>query len=282
MVDIAPGNQLVVSTDTLISDRHFPAQAKGDAVGYRSMAVAASDLAAMGARPLCATVALTIEKMDADWTKAFAAGIATASRAFAMPIVGGNIARGPHSVTVTVHGQVPAQGALLRSGARQGDGVFVTGTLGGAALALAQGGLERYSLADLTPGSAPQRYWQPAPRFEVAMALAGVATAAIDLSDGLSSDLAHVARASGLAAVVDTEHIPTFPGIDPVDAATAGDDYELVFSASPRKAYELGEIPKLTGVPVARIGWLRPGEPGRIHWREHARPVAVGTGYRHF
>lgn len=282
VLEVPAGRQLAVSTDTLIAGRHFPDGARGDAAGYRSMAVAASDLAAMGAQPAAATVALAIERPDADWMRSCAAGIAAAARAFGLPVVGGNIARGACSLTVTVHGHVPAHGAILRSGGTPGDDIHVTGTLGGARLALDAGALADCALADIAPASPAARYWMPAPRLEVGIGLRGIAHAAIDISDGLASDLAHLCRASGLAAEADLERLPVFAGQDAATAASAGDDYELAFAAPRARRDAIRALAQRTGVPIARIGRLCAGAPGAVAWRRNGSAIDMPPGYRHF
>ena len=281
VVDVPAGHQLVVSTDTLVAGRHFPENGQADAIGYRSMAVATSDLAAMGATPAYATVALTIEDLPEDWARPYAAGIASAARDFDIAVVGGNVARGPCSITVTVHGHVPTGQAITRAGAQPGDRVYVTGSLGGAGMALAGPGVESCGLGDLTDETPLRRYWMPTPRLAFGQALRGIASAAIDISDGLSSDLVHLCRASGVASRVDLAQLPVFAGCKVFAAVTSGDDYELAFTAPAASAERIGSLARQTGVAVQEIGTVSTGQTG-IEWLHDGAPVVVPRGYRHF
>lgn len=282
VLEIPRGHQLVVSTDTLVAGRHYPDGACADAIGYRSLAVATSDIAAMGATPAFATVSLTAEEPTANWAEHYADGLAQAARDFGMAIVGGNIARGAESVTVTVHGHAPAGRAITRSGARPGDQVYVTGTLGGAGLALGDENLGEWSLVALKDDSPVKRYWMPQPRLALGITLRGIASAAIDISDGLSSDLAHLCRASGVACDVDLNRVPLYPGATAHDAVAMGDDYELAFSAPPDANTAVEGLARHHGVPVTHIGTLRQDARPSVSWLQNGDPVTVRTGYRHF
>ena len=282
VLDIPSGHQLVVSTDTLVAGRHYPDGACADAIGYRSLAVATSDLAAMGATPAYATVSLTAEGLTAGWAEYYADGLAAAARAFGMAVVGGNIARGPESITVTVHGHTPSGSAITRSNAQPGDRIYVTGSLGGAGLALGDENLTEWSLVALKEESPVKRYWMPTPRLALGSALRGIASAAIDISDGLSSDLVHLCRASAVACNVDLDGIPLYPGATAVDAVTMGDDYELAFSAPHDANRAIDGIAKSHGIPVTRIATLRDDARPGVGWLQKGDPVDVRTGYRHF
>ena len=282
VLEIPSGHQLVVSTDTLVADRHYPSGACADAIGYRSLAVATSDLAAMGATPAFATVSLTAESLTVDWAERYADGLASAARDFGIAIVGGNVARGPESVTVTVHGYLPNGSAITRSGAGPGDDLYVTGSLGGAGLALADENLGEWSLVALKDDSPIKRYWMPEPRLQLGIELRSVASAAIDLSDGLSSDLDHLCRASGVACQVDLDSIPLYPGATADDAVAMGDDYELAFAA---KRDALGAIEALTrkhGIRITRLATLSRGDCPGVSWTRHGEAAYVRPGYRHF
>lgn len=262
-----PGTELVSTVDALVADVHFPATAGAELIGYRALMVSVSDLAAMGADPGFALVALCLPSGDPDWLRALARGIARAARVSGIAIVGGNLARGPLSIAVSAHGYVPAGGALLRSGARAGDDVYVTGSLGGAAAALARGGLEHCAgeddLDDLS-----RRYFLPTARISTGLALRGFASSAIDLSDGLLQDLGHVARASGVGFELEGEWVPIAVGATLEQALTGGDDYELAFTGR-------GPLPPLP-VPARRIGRVT----ARTGVRLDGQPAA--GGYRHF
>lgn len=277
---LPPAHELVVSTDTLVAGRHYPADAAAELVGYRSLAVSVSDLAAMGARPVAAVVSLTAQRLTKDWARAFARGIAEAARAFRTPIVGGNLARGDANICVAVHGSLPQGESLTRAGASAGDDLYVTGQIGGAGLALSAGLLKGQSLSEVEPRSAQARYWLPQPRLAIGQRLRGVASAAIDISDGLASDVVHICEASGIGCDIDLGDVPAFPGSDPATAVCSGDDYELAFTAAPTHADVIGAIARETDTPIHRIGNMN-AKPG-ARWRRKGKPVAVAGGFRHF
>ena len=275
--------QLVVSTDTLVSGRHFPAQAKADLIGYRSLAVATSDLAAMGAEPAWATISLTAPELSRDWALAFASGIATAARSFGLKIVGGNLARGATNIGVTVHGHVPSGQALTRSNAQRGDDIYVTGTLGGARLALSDiDALADCDLRRLDPQTPAGRYWLPQPRLTLGTQLRTIASAAADISDGLTADLSHICRASRVSCDADLHQLPTAPGCNALDAANAGDDYELVFAAPPTRRQRIVALARDTNIAITRIGTLIDRAPYSVAWRDGNETVAPQQGFRHF
>ena len=279
---VPPGRELVASTDTLVAGRHYPPGAPAENIGYRSVAVAASDLAAMGATPAWALVSLTAPALAEGWARTFADGVQAAAEAFGLKVVGGNLACGPHSVTVAVHGHVPAGGALLRSGARPGDRLYVTGSIGGAGIALADElALASRPLADIPAGSALARYWRPQPRLAVGIGLRGIATAAIDVSDGLAAEVDHLCRASKLRARLALAQVPLFAGARPEGAVAAGDDYELAFTAPPSRSEAVAALARTTEVPIAAIGRMVAGTPWRGCWDAGVGAEAA-RGYRHF
>lgn len=277
---LPPEHDLVISTDTLVEGRHYPAGAAPELVGYRALAVSVSDLAAMGAEPVAAVVSLTAERLTELWARAFARGIAEAARAFQTPIVGGNLARGDANICVAVHGSVPQGESLTRAGASAGDDLYVTGQIGGAGLALRSGLLEAQSISEVERGSAQERYWLPQPRLAIGLRLRGVASAAIDVSDGLASDVVHICEASGLGCEIDLGDVPVFPGSDPAAAVCAGDDYELAFTAAPTRADAIGAIARATDTPIHRIGHMN-AKPG-VCWRREGKPISLAGGFRHF
>ena len=282
VLEIPSGHQLVVSTDTLVAGRHYPDGACADAIGYRSLAVATSDLAAMGATPAFATVSLTAESPTGHWAEHYADGLALAARDFGLAIVGGNVARGPESVTVTVHGHTPGGMAITRSGAKPGEALYVTGSLGGAGLALADENLGEWSPVALKEDSPPKRYWMPQPRLGLGIGLRGIASAAIDISDGLSSDLDHLCRASGVACDVDLDTLPLYPGAAALDAVAMGDDYELAFAASPDGQGAIETLDRRHDVRITRVATLRRDAHPGVTWTSSGVRVEVRPGYRHF
>ena len=262
------GELLVSSIDSLVAGVHFPAGADPELVGYRALMVSLSDLAAMGAEAAQVLVALTLPEVDERWARGLARGMRRAAERAAVKLPGGNIARGPLNIAVSVHGFCPAAGMLTRSGARPGDRIYVTGSLGGAAAALARGGLESISLAGgLDALSA--RYFQPEARLDAGVALRGIATSAIDVSDGLLQDLGHLCRASKVGAEVTASCVPICEGAVLQQALSGGDDYELLFTAA-------SVLPELA-LPVHCLGEIVATPGVRVDGRE----VGAG-GYRHF
>ena len=285
VLTLPPGHQLVVSTDTLVAGRHYPKGAAPDAIGYRALAVATSDLAAMGAAAAWAVVSLTAERLERPWTVRFAQGVKQAAAKFGLAVVGGNLTRGPQSVTVTVHGHLPQGVAITRAGASSGDAVYVTGELGAAKLALVDvERLRALSLANLDDGEPAARYWRPPPRLAVGVGLRGVASAGLDISDGLASDLDHLCSASGVRCEVDVNKLPVVAECDALVAASSGDDYELAFTAPPDRADAVRRLAKSTGVPITAIGTVRTATNGRCQtaWFRAGAAVRPAPGYRHF
>jgi thiamine-monophosphate kinase len=264
---VPPGMDLVSSIDALVGGVHFPVGAGAELVGYRALMVSASDLAAMGAVGGFALVALSLEGGDADWLRLLTRGLRRAAADAGLAVVGGNLARGPLTITVSVHGYVPVTRALLRSGARNGDDVFVTGTLGAAAAAWVRGGLDDCSTED-DLDELSRHYFLPRARIVEGQALRGFASSAIDVSDGLLQDLGHVCAASRVGVELESASVPVARGATLEQALRGGDDYELCFTGR-------GTPPKLD-IPVHRIGRVVE-DPGV---RLDGRP-AVG-GYQHF
>ena len=258
IVSVPPGFEIAVTTDTLVAGRHFPADAPGDLVGCRAMGVNLSDLAAMGAEPSFCVVSLTAPHADIAWIEAYARGIAEYATRYGASIVGGNIARGPLAVTITAHGVVPAGECLLRSGAKAGDTVFVSGTLGVGHAALLANDL---------------RFYRVEPRIDLGQALRRNASAAIDTSDGLLADLSHICRASGVGARLTLETMPVAEGVEPETALTCGDDYELLFTASE---------PPDVDEPITAIGEIVEGDGIAVLDRGRVLPMDKATGYQHF
>jgi thiamine-monophosphate kinase len=272
LLDVPAGQALVAATDTLVEGRHFLPDAPAESVGHQSLAVNLSDLAAMGAQPAWALLALSVPRADEAWLAAFARGFHALADRFDVELVGGDTVRGPRVVTVQALGFVPRAQALRRRGARPGDGLYVSGSVGDAAagLELLRGGVAGDAVASLV-----HRYRYAEPRVTLGMTLRGVATAAIDVSDGLLGDLAKLCDASGVAAVVQLERLPLseallgrFGAADAERLALAGgDDYELLFTLPPSDAAaiesrlaqfcritHIGEIVAGRGVRCCRAG----------------------------
>lgn len=279
---VPANHQLVVSTDTLVSGVHFPVTAHAADIGWKSLAVNLSDLAAMGATPAWATLALTLPASDRQWVEDFSDGFASLAREFKLALVGGDTTRGPLSITVTVHGFVPNGMALLRDGARIGDGVFVTGTLGDAA-----GGLR---LGSAGGGELLQRLHRPTPRIGQGLLLRGRARSCIDVSDGLAADLGHIVAASGVSAEIDADALPTSRALHAAfdrDERRAlqlsgGDDYELCFTAPDADATSLlGDLAR-SGCAATRIGRIVAGAGVRVVDANGAQVDMPAAGWDHF
>ena len=284
-----PGDQLLaVSIDTLVEGRHFSPGADPFSLGHKCLAVNLSDLAAMGAEPAWVTLALTLPGPDEAWLAAFARGFAGLANRHGVQLVGGDTTRGPLSMTLQVHGFVPEAQALRRSGARPGDLVYVSGTLGDAGLALlARQGL--YVQAG-TLGSLNERLDRPTPRLTVGRALRGLAAAAIDVSDGLGADLGHVCVASGVAATLYLDRLPLSPAVGAYVAETgdwrmplsAGDDYELCFTVPAARQGEVEALGSQLDVPLTWIGTVEKGNGVRAVLPDGGGLAEVPAGYDHF
>jgi thiamine-monophosphate kinase len=273
------GCELVVTSDTLIAGRHFPAATAASDVGWKALAVNLSDLAAMGARPRWFTLALSLPQVDEAWLAGFADGVATLARLHGVALVGGDTTRGQLSITITALGEVPAGQALRRDGARPGDAVWVTGTLGDAALALQLGAAAESALRS--------RLDRPEPRLAAGLALRGLAHAAVDLSDGLVGDLQHILDASGVGAVVNTDALPASPSLARLASPATrlgcqlagGDDYELCVCL-PETA--LAQTRAALDVPLTRIGFVTAERGLRLVDAEGHTITPSFTAYRHF
>ena len=269
------GERLATSIDTMVIGVHFPEDSFPEDIGFRAVSAAASDLAAMGARPLGMMVALTLPAVDELWLNAFSQGLAAAVSEYQLPLVGGDTTRGPLSISVQVMGALPSGQALLRGGASVGDGVYVSGTLGDAAgaLALLQG---QWQAAPDHAEFLLDRFNRPRARLELGRELLGRATAAIDISDGLLADAGHIAAASGVKIRIETDLLPLSPALSSHDspeqilqwALAGGDDYELCF------CLPAGEHPP-TG--CTRIGKVEAGAGV-----DCGLEIDIPPGYQHF
>lgn len=288
LLECAPGTQLVAATDTLVAGVHFPLTVPAAAIGHRALAVNLSDLAAMGARPAWALLALTLPEADEHWLGEFAAGLGSLARAHGVALVGGDTTRGPLCVSLQLLGHVPSGQALTRGGGRAGDLLFVSGTPGdaGAGLKLEQGTL---SAPPEAAAYLRERFLLPTPRVALGERLRGLASACIDVSDGLLGDAAKVAAASGTGLEIQFAELPVSrPLVQTLgnDAArelalTAGDDYELCFTVPPERAAQLErELPPAQW-NYRRIGVLR-AAPGAAVMRGGTVMEFSHSGYQHF
>lgn len=284
-----PGMQLAVSSDMLLEGRHFSPQDSPAGIGHKSLAVNLSDLAAMGATPRWATLAIALPGVDDAWLTAFARGFFRMADAHGIELVGGDTTRGALGIAITVLGEVPPGLALRRSGAQAGDDIWVSGQIGSAAMALAyrQGRLfmEQIDAARVLPA-----LYLPQPRIALGLALRGIAHSAIDISDGLLADLGHILAASGVGAELAFADVP-------VAAATAnylhqpvarecvlagGDDYELCFTAPASQRAAVTAAGQQTGVAVTRIGHITGARELSVFDADGQTIQITTTGYDHF
>jgi len=277
-----------IAADTLVEGVHFPRNTPPDAIGYRTLAVNLSDLAAMGARPQWCTMALTIAEVEETWLESFTAGFFQLASEYDVSLIGGDLTKGPLTVTLNLFGSINEDGILTRAGGHVGDDVYVTGSLGDAAAGLAlinedavDAGREHRALAE--------RFYRPTARVAEGQALSQVASSAIDVSDGLIADLGHLCHASGCGAVLDVEQLPLSAellSLFPPQTAQAyalggGDDYELIFTAPAAKADAVEAALEPSGARAQRIGELVAGA-GVTCRRQGEAFTPVFTGYTHF
>ena len=260
-----PGQTLAISTDMLVEGRHFFAGADPEKLGHKALAVNLSDLAAMGAKPMAFTLALSLPSADENWLAGFARGLFALADAEGIRLIGGDTTRGPLNLCITVLGSVPVDEALRRDAAKNGDDLWVSGTLGDARLALEvlQGKL---TLTPALLSLAEERLHRPTPRCALGMALRGIAHAAIDVSDGLLGDLGHLLARSQLGAEIDAAFLPAGSALSqqPADQQTdytlnGGDDYELCFTAPPEQRDAVLSAAASANTSVTRIGRLKLG-----------------------
>ncbi len=274
-VTVRPGHELAVTTDGLMEGRHFLPDADPRKLGHKSLAVNLSDLAAAGATPRWYTLSITLPLVDEAWLEAFCDGLYALADAYGAELIGGDTNRGPlRVIDVTALGEVPAGQALSRAGAKPGDDLWVSGALGGAALALVHPGL---------PGAA-KRLHEPQPRVALGEKLRGLASAAIDISDGLAGDLGHLLERSGVGATVRYADVPKDDSFRDVSDETlerrcvlsGGEDYELLFTVPRAKRDQARALPD-----VSLIGEIVAGRNLRI-MDAAGKPIAHAGGYDHF
>ena len=296
----ASGMHLAVSTDTLVEGRHFLSTVDPVRLGHKALAVNLSDLAACGAKPFGFTLALTLPRVDEAWLAGFARGLLDLADEHDCELVGGDTTAGPLAIGITVFGEVPAGGALLRSGARPGDDLWVSGHPGNARLALeAFRGTLHPSLSAEAFDACRLAMECPEPRVALGLGLRGLATAAIDVSDGLLGDLGHILRRSDVSADVFLDALPVSPWLAARTVAerqdgilAGGDDYELVFTAPAPHRAAVEALGAQLGTPLSRIGRMAPGAQPRVRLWEggldapsEARGSAVvnrWTSFDHF
>jgi thiamine-monophosphate kinase len=294
VVDLQPGRSLVATTDTVIAGVHFLADDPPDLIARKALRVNLSDLASMGAEPLGYLLVTALPAgIDENWVAQFSRGLAQDQAEFSIALLGGDTAftPGPLSLTITALGQVERGKALLRSGAKPGDRVYLSGTIGDSAFGLKLAKGEPLTLSPSEKSSLLDRYRLPQPRLGLGRRLIGVASAAMDVSDGFAADLGHICQASRVGALVEAAKLPVSPALRSVlevgeaslvEVATGGDDYELLFTAPAAVELLLGRIATELALPLTAVGEIR-REPGVIVLDQNGRAVELGPGgYRHF
>ncbi len=291
----APGMQLAISSDMLVEGRHFLSTVRPEALGHKALAVNLSDLAACGAKPVAFTLALALPRVDEAWLAGFSKGLFALADEHGCALIGGDTTAGPLNICITVFGHVPVSQALLRSGAKAGDDIYVSGLPGQARLAL-EAFRGNVSLHEQDFAVTRDRMERPTPRVALGMALRGIATSAIDVSDGLLGDLSHILKASSLSAEIALDTIDSIalradylPASSRFDSKylrkmvlSGGDDYELVFTASPDQRDAVQHAASATQTLISRIGHMQ-SESG-LRLREADGSIAANdfVSFDHF
>ncbi len=289
LLPVTPGKVLAVSTDMLVSGRHFFADADPYLLGRKSLAVNLSDMAAMGARPRWATLSLALPDADANWLAPFSNGFYSMAGEYGVELIGGDTTKGPLNICVQIMGEVDAALALRRDGAKVGDDIWVSGQLGDAALALMhfQG---KVTLSADNLCRCAQRLHDPTPRVALGLALGGIAGSGIDISDGLLADLGHVLDRSAVGADMQLSEVPH--GIELRDyldqplgqqaLLAGGDDYELCFTAAPAQAETIRNIGQRLALPLTIIGHIDTGRDLIVRDKNGAAVDLSNKGFDHF
>ncbi len=290
LVDGGASWQWAITTDMLLEGVHFLADVDAEALGHKALAVNLSDLAACGAQPRCYFLALALPRPDDAWLASFTRGMFALADRHGCMLAGGDTTRSPAGVaiSITAMGEVPRGRALLRSGARAGDDLWVSGTLGDGALGLAC----RRGEAELPEAEARtvfERLERPQPRIALGRALLGIATSAIDVSDGLAGDLGHIMERSGVAAMVEWQRIPRSSALQRLDTATqlrhvfgGGDDYELLFTAPASMRDTVPDAGRAAGIAVTRIGAVHNGSGLSVTGADGRAVDMLARAFDHF
>lgn len=290
LMRLRPGMQLAASTDLLVAGTHFLGDTDPRDLGWKTLAVNLSDLAAMGAEPRWALLGLTLPTVDEDWLSSFADGLFACASRYGVDIAGGDTTRGPLALSITILGEVPTGMAITRSGGHAGDDIWISGQPGRAALGLGslQGKLALSATARAECVGALQR---PVPRVELGLSLRTLASAMLDVSDGLLGDLGHLLERSGCGAIVDIDRLPLQPllelGVSEASARhsvlAGGDDYELLFCAPPRHRTALKQLAQDSGVALTCIGQLHEHDTDLMLREADGRLLPpLFSGYDHF
>jgi thiamine-monophosphate kinase len=286
-LNVPPAHQLLVSTDTLVADVHFLSDWDAYDIACKAVMVNVSDIAAMAAKPCWLSLALTMPKLDSTWLQRFSQGLHASLKQFDMALIGGDTTRGPLSLTLTIHGLVPAGKAVRRSGAQPGDKIYVSGELGAAALAVTL--LHRNDLSGSDKRKLMLKLQHPYPRVDLVDILQNIASAAIDISDGLSADLNHICVASKVGACLSLPAIPVHPLVQKYQRANAvnvalrgGDDYELCFTVAPQKEKQLQSLLATAGLRCYQIGVMEEKTGLYVKTAEDEVLPLTPRGYDHF
>ncbi|CAH9049485.1 Thiamine-monophosphate kinase [Pseudoalteromonas sp. CIP111854] len=289
LVRVPESCQLAVTTDTLVEGVHFFADISPRALGHRALAVNLSDLAAMGAEPAWVSLGLTLPSIDAQWLEEFTDGMHEIAEYYNVQIVGGDTTQGPLTITVCAKGIVPQGKALTRSGAKNGDWIYVTGPLGDSGLAI-EARKQNWSIAEEHLENANKRFHFPSPRVAAGQVLRGIATSAIDISDGLLADLSHILKQSGVGAVIHADKVPTSAALNSLKnddirlqlALAYGDDYELLFTVSDDNKSILEAKLQQYGVEPVCIGQVVNND-GKLELLYHNQTMPLpNIGFEHF
>ena len=291
LISLSAGMELAISADMLVAGTHFFADCDAYQLGWKSLAVNISDMAAMGANPKWATLAIALPDINASWLAEFSRGFFACAESFNVDLIGGDTTRGPLTISVQIMGEVPIGKAIKRSGAKVGDEIWVSGRLGDAALALAhiQGKLVLPEEASLTCAKALHA---PQPRVALGLALRDIANSAIDISDGLLADLGHILEQSNIGATLELKRIPHSTFVDfPIDlrdeilrkmVLAGGDDYELCFTAPAEKHTEIIKISEMTKLQLSCIGHVTSNTDLVLHGLDNEILNIKETGFDHF
>lgn len=289
LLQVTPGMELAISADMLVAGTHFFEHIDPWLIGWKSLAVNVSDMAAMGAQPRWVTLALALPEANEAWVAGFAAGFFACADQFGIQLIGGDTTRGPLNICVQIMGEVPPGASLLRSHAQLDDDIWVSGQLGAAALALA-GLQQRFSLTEAEQELCSRALHQPQPRVELGLALRGVAHAALDISDGLLADLTHILDRSQLGAEIDFASIPLMPTVSTYShdslvqqwILSGGDDYELCFTAPTSSRELIQQIGQQLGLSLGRIGRVVAGRKLQVLGQDGTALKIKEHGFDHF
>jgi thiamine-monophosphate kinase len=289
LVRVAEGKDLVVAADMLLAGRHFFHEDDAAGVGHKSLAVNLSDMAAMGATPRWALLSIALPEADERWIKSFSQGLFALGDEHGVALIGGDTTKGPLTISVTIMGEVERGKALRRSGAKPGDDIWVSGTLGDAALALAH--LKRgISLAPHDAAALLPRLHLPTPRVKLGQKLLGLAHSVIDISDGLLADLGHILEASKVGAEIDVDALPVSTAVrgylahDTARQAVlaGGDDYELCFTATPKRRTEIEALSRRLKLDLTRVGCITRKQGLALHDAQGQSVTWEHKGFDHF